>query len=143
MKLSPITIMFAARGLGDQLAAAGVSTDVLALAQQDPNFLNTAAEQMIFRQGGHTFGRHRDGALLSLAVAHAVGRMTAAVHQLADDIEAAWPDLDAQHRDEITATIRAANEVGRLGMEIDAARWRDILALAEDEPTESLVPVPG
>lgn len=133
MGLSPTTMMYAARAVGDVLSLAGVPSLVADHMEKDPGFLKAVTEHMRFVQTGQVFGRSLEGALLSLAVSHAAGRMTAGVHTLADDVEAAWPTLDAQHRHEIATAIIEARETGGLGMAVDEARWNRILEMAGHE----------
>lgn len=131
----PQTLVFAARHLADTVADAGEAGLLKALSGYDGfDPIPVIREHLAFRTPHESRPVSEDAVFLA-ALSYALGRMSAAVSIVADDIHANWDKLGDETKSEIKARISAAIDSGRAGMDMDRKTWETVL----DLPGEAVV----
>lgn len=119
--------LFAARGFADTLDAQRAS--YLASIVGKPDVLAAVIEQINFNNGHFTRLPNPDHVALFQAFKYALGRMSAAVSIVSEEIEKEWTELDTEIQSKIQEMIAESIEENRAGQPCDIAAWRNILEL--------------
>lgn len=131
--VSPHTALFAARGVANTIAREYGPNILDVLSGHGFDVMSELKKQLAFQSPANSKEYQVTGDVLLAALDYALGRQSAAVSQVADDIRKHWSDLHEDCRASIKFRIKDAIEKGSYGMNMDRREWETILAL-DDAP---------
>lgn len=129
MSAQTIIDMAAARGLAKNLNEDQAT--LLRLILSNDNMKGIFLDELEFHHGPRMNLRHDDSIKLIGALDYALGRSTSVPHTIADELMNHWEYFTSPEKHSIVEKIEVAMRRNGAGMQVDVAKWQEVLDHAE------------